>query len=181
MTDTKSAGELIERLRKVHAELVESDGAECEFVKYFREAADEISHLLKARHDLAKERADLLAALESIALWRSVNIAGEYEHGLRDLIRSMTDCAAAALEVLASGPNKYTDHRAAIADLIEQPSVPGVERENLAETIHNARWPVDRPFVPTLFADEDKNGREYCFRIADAILALIEQPAETKP
>lgn len=38
------------------------------------------------------------AALRSIAGWRSVNISGEYEHGLRDIIRSVTDCAQAALE-----------------------------------------------------------------------------------
>jgi hypothetical protein len=37
--------DLIERLRKVNAELVESDGAECEFTKYFREAADRIEEL----------------------------------------------------------------------------------------------------------------------------------------
>ena len=40
----------------------------------------------------------LVKALESIAGWRKVNISGEYEHGLRDIIRSITDCAAAALE-----------------------------------------------------------------------------------
>lgn len=37
-------------------------------------------------------------ALESIAGWRKVNIQGEYEHGLRDIIRSITECAAAALD-----------------------------------------------------------------------------------
>lgn len=41
----------------------------------------------------------LRAALESIAAWRKVNISGEYDHGLRDIIRSITDCAATALEV----------------------------------------------------------------------------------
>jgi hypothetical protein len=39
----------------------------------------------------------LLAALKSIAEWRKVNLTAEYEHGLRDVIRSITDCAAAAL------------------------------------------------------------------------------------
>jgi hypothetical protein len=36
-------------------------------------------------------------ALEAIAGFGSVNLAGEYEHGLRDIIRSMTDCAKDAL------------------------------------------------------------------------------------
>jgi hypothetical protein len=39
----------------------------------------------------------LVAALESIAGWRKVNISGEYEHGLRDIIRAIADCADAAL------------------------------------------------------------------------------------
>lgn len=43
-------------------------------------------------------------------------------------------------------------------------------REELAETIHKARWPADRQMAITPFADEDRNGREYCFRIADAVL-----------
>lgn len=43
-------------------------------------------------------------------------------------------------------------------------------REELAETIHKARWPADRQMAVTPFADEDRNGREYCFRIADAVL-----------
>lgn len=52
----------------------------------------------EAKNDLSKDNIRLRAALESIAGWRNVNIAGEYEHGLRDIIRSITDCAAAALE-----------------------------------------------------------------------------------
>jgi hypothetical protein len=40
----------------------------------------------------------LVSALKSIAAWRQVNIAGEYEHSLRDIIRAVTDCAAAALD-----------------------------------------------------------------------------------
>jgi hypothetical protein len=53
----------------------------------------------------------------------------------------------------------------------------------LAEVIHNARWPADRQMAVTPFADEDRNGREYCFRIARAVEAAIasasppEQPA----
>lgn len=46
-------------------------------------------------------------------------------------------------------------------------------REVMAETIHNARWPADRQMAVTPFADEDRNGREYCFRIADAVLAAL--------
>ena len=42
----------------------------------------------------------LVKALESIAGWRKVNISGEYEHGLRDIIRSITDCAAAAFDTI---------------------------------------------------------------------------------
>lgn len=37
-------------------------------------------------------------ALESIAGWSKVNISGEYEHGLRDIIRAIADCASTALE-----------------------------------------------------------------------------------
>jgi hypothetical protein len=36
-------------------------------------------------------------ALESIAAWGSVSIAGEWEHGLRDIIRANVDVARAAL------------------------------------------------------------------------------------
>ncbi len=43
-------------------------------------------------------------------------------------------------------------------------------REQLAETIHKARWPNDHQMDITPFADEDRSGREYCFRIADAVL-----------
>lgn len=42
--------------------------------------------------------AQMRAALQTIADWRKVNISGEYEHSLRDIIRSITDCAAAALD-----------------------------------------------------------------------------------
>ena len=37
-------------------------------------------------------------ALHAIAGFGSVNLAGEWENGLRDIIRSMTDCAKAALK-----------------------------------------------------------------------------------
>lgn len=45
------------------------------------------------------------------------------------------------------------------------------DRQAMAETIHKARWPADRQMAVTPFEDEDRNGREYCFRIADAVLA----------
>lgn len=35
--------------------------------------------------------------LETIAGFGSINLNGEWEHGLRDIIRSMTDCARDAL------------------------------------------------------------------------------------
>jgi hypothetical protein len=52
------------------------------------------------------------------------------------------------------------------------PSTPrlGGERDRLAEAVHRGRFTADRE--PTPFADEDRHGREYCFRIADAVLAL---------
>ena len=53
-----------------------------------------------------------------------------------------------------------------------------IARETLAETIHKARWPLDRVIHITPFADEYRNGREYCFRIADAILALLHREGE---
>ena len=37
------------------------------------------------------------AALKTISGFGSVNLAGEWEHGLRDIIRSITDCARMAL------------------------------------------------------------------------------------
>ncbi len=52
------------------------------------------------------ETEKLRAALVSIAGWRKVNISGEYEHSLRDIIRSITDCAAAALEASPLSSNK---------------------------------------------------------------------------
>lgn len=50
-----------------------------------------------------------------------------------------------------------------------------VDREEMAATIHKARWPADRASAATPFEDEDRNGREYCFRIADAVLASLSQ------
>lgn len=45
----------------------------------------------------AREMA-LREALELIAAFGQENLAGEWEHGLRDIIRSMTDCARKALD-----------------------------------------------------------------------------------
>lgn len=47
------------------------------------------------------------------------------------------------------------------------------DRNKLAATIHKARWPADRATAATPFEEEDRHGREYCFRIADAVLAFI--------
>ena len=47
------------------------------------------------QRDIEIER--LQAALTSIKGFGDVDLAGEYEHGLRDIIRSMTDCAKNAL------------------------------------------------------------------------------------
>lgn len=44
--------------------------------------------------------AHLRERLEAIAGFGSVNLNGEYEHGLRDIIRSMTDCAREALRAM---------------------------------------------------------------------------------
>lgn len=43
----------------------------------------------------------------------------------------------------------------------------------MAEIVHKARWPEDRQMDITPFADEDKNGRDYCIRIARAVLAAL--------
>lgn len=51
---------------------------------------------------------------------------------------------------------------------------PAVERDILADAVHRGRFPADRE--PTPFADEDRRGREYCYRIADVILALPAPP-----
>ncbi|MCK1585451.1 hypothetical protein IVB03_39345 [Bradyrhizobium sp. 168] len=45
------------------------------------------------------------SALENIADWRNVNISGEHELGLRDIIQSMIDSAVAALESPRSAGN----------------------------------------------------------------------------
>jgi hypothetical protein len=46
----------------------------------------------------ATEIERLRAALTAISGFGDVNLAGEYEHGLRGIIRSMTDCAKRAIE-----------------------------------------------------------------------------------
>lgn len=43
----------------------------------------------------------------------------------------------------------------------------------LAAAIHKARWPADRTLAATPFEDEDRNGREYCLRIADAVADFL--------
>lgn len=46
---------------------------------------------------MCEENKSLRTALESIVRVGSLNLTGEYEHSLRDIIRSMTDCAKNAL------------------------------------------------------------------------------------
>ena len=48
------------------------------------------------------------------------------------------------------------------------------DRDAVAEEVHKGRFPADRE--PTPFADEDRSGREYCYRIADRVLALAPPP-----
>jgi hypothetical protein len=48
--------------------------------------------------EMTDEVQRLRSALESIADWRNVNISGEHELGLRDIIRSIVDCAVAVLD-----------------------------------------------------------------------------------
>lgn len=47
--------------------------------------------------------------------------------------------------------------------------------DELAEVIHKARWPKDRQMDITSFADEDRSGREYCFRIARAVMTWFSE------
>lgn len=60
----------------------------------------------QAREDAAervrRHAPDLLAALKTIAATSSVNLSGEWEAGLRGMIRSMADCARSAID-LAEG------------------------------------------------------------------------------
>jgi hypothetical protein len=51
------------------------------------------------------------------------------------------------------------------------PTTEGEAMLALAEVIHKARWPEDQTLAITPFADEDRNGREYCLRIAGAVMA----------
>lgn len=44
--------DIVERLRKTHAEVVRDDGGECDFIALFREAAAEIERLRIAGRDL---------------------------------------------------------------------------------------------------------------------------------
>lgn len=60
--------------------------------------AEQVERLNGRVIELLRERDKYKSALESIAGWRKVNIQGEYEHGLRDIIRSVVDCAATALQ-----------------------------------------------------------------------------------
>jgi hypothetical protein len=52
-----------------------------------------------------------------------------------------------------------------------------LSREAVAEAVHRGRFPAGQE--PTPFQDEDRRGREYCFRIADQIISLIIGRART--
>lgn len=61
--------------------------------------------------------------------------------------------------------------RARVAEVRKATIAPTIpSRDKLAEAIHKARWPADRATAITPFEDEDRNGREYCYRIADAVM-----------
>lgn len=75
-------------------------------------------------------------------------------------------------------PWKYTDFagsvvagNAEVQPLYASPVPVAISREELAETVHRARFSADRE--PTPFAEEDRSGQEYCRRIADAILQRL--------
>lgn len=64
--------DIVERLRVTHAEVVQSDGGECEFIAMFREAADDIERLravlLSVRSEINLSRAPKLMAKIEAAL-----------------------------------------------------------------------------------------------------------------
>ena len=68
-----------------------------------REYINRLEHLLNIA---ATERNRLRADLQAIAGFGSVNLAGEWDGGLRDIIRSMTDRARDALEQTAQTEGK---------------------------------------------------------------------------
>jgi hypothetical protein len=53
-------------------------------------------------HDLDRKLTLATDALEIIASWRTVNLQGEYETGLRGVIRSITDLAQCTLDAINS-------------------------------------------------------------------------------
>jgi hypothetical protein len=62
----------------------------------------------------------------------------------------------------------------------QSPETPSrAEMERLAEVVHKARWPENHQMDITPFADEDRGGREYCFRIARAIVRSLPDARET--
>ena len=96
------------------------------------------------------DSASLRAALVTIADWRKVNISGEYEHGLRDIIRAITDCAAAALD---ANPAHFTERNArpiphaaaaAVWDALTRSSRHALKRTNTPLTILGAGLVVKR-------------------------------------
>lgn len=105
-------------------------------------------------------------ALESIADWRNVNISGEYEHGLRDIIRSIVDSAVDALDSPTQRPapqevplptpaNLWRDAAVfpvPLSHSTEAPQVPevsaGSRYADLTRELHSAADQYDRGHGP---------------------------------
>jgi hypothetical protein len=101
--------------------------------------------VLKLKGDeMSNEVQRLRSALENIADWRNVNISGEYEHGLRDIIRSIVDCAVAALDsptqrqALQAAPVRGPDCACCEQQPRKDCSVPGC-------AMKDAEWAVPAP------------------------------------
>jgi uncharacterized coiled-coil protein SlyX len=88
MTDRDEAVVVAKQLRERIARRLPIDGLAV------AELLDALSRqLAEAQGEVERQR----EALNSLAGFGDVNLAGEYESGLRDIIRSMTDCAKRAL------------------------------------------------------------------------------------
>lgn len=81
--------------------------ADAEYCKAF--IASEQTKLfesMKARIMQGRRIVKLEETLSNIAAFGKINLAGEYEHGLRGIIRSMIDCAILALDTAPTEQNK---------------------------------------------------------------------------
>lgn len=66
-------------------------------------AMDDRNEAFKCANDTFDRVAAFREALTTIASFGNANLASEWEHGLRDIIRAMTDCAKRALAEAAHG------------------------------------------------------------------------------